>query len=190
MSMLTSIKRRVDVWRQAARWARWRWHGQRCAEQLGRGGLLALGASLVLIVHFVFVLWPEKGELQQKTMQMYAELHSCGPSDVEPANDMNALRVQMRLDPDQRKLEVMGELLRSGLLLVDIQYQGEDTIHGRLRRTSLDISAIGSYKDLSLGLRKLAEHPLLRLESLAVDRQKPENMLVNVKLRLSMLGVM
>ena len=75
------------------------------------------------------------------------------------------------------------------MLLVDIQYQGEDTIQGRLRRTSVDITAVGSYQDLSAGLRKLTDEPLLRLESLSLDRQRPENMLVNVKMRLSMLGV-
>lgn len=190
MMDLASIKRRFAAMRQAKALSRLRWEMQRGAEQLGRGGLLAAGAAVVLTVHCLFVLWPEKGELQLKALEIQAELHACSPSIAPPGgNDMDALRVQMRLDPDQRKLDVMGELLRSGLLLVDIQYQGEDTIQGRLRRTWLDITAVGSYQDLSSGLRNLTDHPLLRLESLAVDRQKPEHILVNVKMRLSMLGI-
>jgi len=189
MNAFQSLKLRVAAMRQGNGLAWLRWHGQRCAERLGRGGMLALAAALVLLAHFIVVLWPEKNELQNRAMEMYGELHACSPSIEPPGNDMTALRVQMRMDPDQRQLEIMGELLRAGLLLVDIQYQGEDTIQGRLRRTSLDITAIGSYQDVSTGLRKLAEHPLLRLESLALDRQRPENMLVNIKMRLSMLGV-
>lgn len=186
MKRLTSIKPRLAAWLGSRSLARARWHAQRGVQQLGRAGLLSLGASCVLAAHAVVTL-PEKGDLQRKALEFNSEMHKCTPS-LEPDGVMGALRAQLRRDADARKLDVMGELARSGLLLVDIQYQDEDIIEGRLRRTSLDISAIGSYQDLSSGLRHLADHPLLRLESLSLDRQRPENMLLNVKLRLSMLG--
>lgn len=189
MKSFAEIRRRLAALRQSNGGSPLRWHAQCWAERFGRGGLLALAALLVLIVHCVVVLWPEKGTLQMRALELNAELHACQPHVAPPGNDMDELRVQLRLDPDQRKLAVMEQLVRSGLLLVDIQYQGEDTIQGRLRRTSVDVTAVGSYQDLSAGLRKLTEEPLLRLESLSLDRQKPENMLVNVKMRLSMLGV-
>lgn len=189
MKSFTEIRRRLAALRQREAGSPLRWHWQCWAERLGRGGLLALVALWVLIVHFVVVLWPEKGELQLRALELHAEIHACTPHVAPSGNDMDELRVQLRLDPDERKLAVMEQLVRSGLLLVDIQYQGEETIQGRLRRTSVDITAVGSYQDLSAGLRKLTDEPLLRLESLSLDRQRPENMLVNVKMRLSMLGV-
>ncbi|CAB3902632.1 MULTISPECIES: hypothetical protein [Achromobacter] len=189
MKSLIELRQRLVALRQGRAGSPLRWHWQCWAERLGRGGLLALVALIVLVLHCAFVLWPEKGELRMRSIELNAELHSCSPYMAPPGNDMDELRVQLRLDPDQRKLAVMEQLQKSGLLLIEIQYQGEDTIQGRLRRTSVDITAVGSYQDLSAGLRRLIDEPLLRLESLALDRQRPENMLVNVKMRLSMLGV-
>lgn len=186
MKRFESIKPRLAAVLGNSTLARARWQAQRVAQQLGRAGLLSLGTSVVLAAHFIVSL-PEKGDLRRKALEINSEMHKCTPT-LEPSGVMGALRTQLRLATDPRKLDVMGELTRSGLLLVDIQYQGEDIIEGRLRRTSLDITAIGSYQDLSSGLRSLAEHPLLRLESLSLDRHRPENMLLNVKLRLSMLG--
>ena len=48
-------------------------------------------------------------------------------------------------------------------------------MRGSLRRTSMDVSAVGSYKDLTAALELLAAQPLLRMETLALDRQRPEN---------------
>lgn len=181
--------RRLRAEDQAPWRARLRWHVQHYVELLGRGGVLALAASLIVLAHCVLALWPEKDELLRRHVELIAELHACSPSLGSPGADMDTLRAQMRLDPDQRKLAVMEQLQLSGLLLVDIQYLGEEAVQGRLRRTSVDISAVGSYQDLTAALRELTEEPLLRLEALALDRQQPENMLVNIKMRLSMLGV-
>ena len=52
----------------------------------------------------------------------------------------------------------------------------------------MDVSAVGSYKDLTAALELLAAQPLLRMETLALDRQRPENRLIEVKMKLSMLG--
>ena len=186
MKRLESIKPRLTALLGNSSLARARWQAQRVMEQLGRAGLLSLGASVVLVAHYIVTL-PEKGDLRRKALEFKSEMHTCSPT-LEPTGVMGELRAKLRLDTDPRKLDVMGELTRSGLLLVDIQYQGEDIIDGRLRQTSLDISAIGSYQDLSSSLRNLADHPLLRLESLSLERHRPENMLLNVKLRLSMLG--
>ena len=75
----------------------------------------------------------------------------------------------------------MEQLGGAGLLLIDIRYRGEDAVRGSLRRTSMDVSAVGSYKDLTAALELLAAQPLLRMETLALDRQRPENRLIEVK---------
>ena len=167
-----------------------RWHGQRGVERLGRGGLLALAAALVLSVHLAMVQWPEKGKLQIQALELLARLLACHPGDMALGSPgLDRMRAQMRVDSDQRKQAIMDQLVHAGLLLVDIQYQSEDISQGQLRRTWVDITAVGTYRDLSTGLRQLAGQPLLRLESLTLDRKKPEDMLVNVNMRLSMLGV-
>ncbi|MGB3433876.1 hypothetical protein [Achromobacter sp.] len=189
MTLIQYIRCGVAALRQRPSRTWMRWHGQRCIERLGRGGLLALAATLVLSVHLAVVQWPEKEELQVQAVELIARLLACHPGDASPGSpDLDQMRTQMRVDPDQRKQAVMDQLVQAGLLLVDIRYQGDDIIQDRLRRTSVDITAVGSYQDLSAGLRLLAAQPLLRLESLELDRQKPEDMLVNVKMRLSMLG--
>jgi len=189
MTLIQYIRRGAAVLRQRPSRTWIQWHGQRYVERLGRGGLLALAAALVLSIHLALVQWPEKDELQIQAVELIAKLLACHPGDASPGNpDLSQMRAQMRVDPDQRKQVIMDQLVQAGLLLVDIHYQGEDIIEGRLRRTSVEISAMGSYRNLSAGLRLLTAHPLLRLESLTLDREKPEDMLVNVKMRLSMLG--
>ena len=99
---------------------------------------------------------------------------------------MEQVRAQLRMALDQRKFAVMEQLGGAGLLLIDIRYRGEDAVRGNLRRTSMDVSAVGSYKDLTAAL-ELGRAAAVRMETLALDRQRPENRLIEVKMKLSML---
>ena len=64
---------------------------------------------------------------------------------------MEQVRAQLRMALDQRKFAVMEQLGGAGLLLIDIRYRGEDAVRGSLRRTSMDVSAVGSYTDRGAG---------------------------------------
>lgn len=174
--------------RQASVMPRLKWHLQRGKQALGRGGLLALGTAVALAAHGVLLQWPEQDELRRQRVTLMAELEACHMPAPMPLAAMDQLRAQLRLALDQRKLAVMEQLGGAGLLLVDIRYRGEDEARGSLRRTSVDVSAVGSYRDLSAALELLAAQPLLRLETLALDRPRMENRLINVKMKLSMLG--
>ena len=121
------------------------------ARGAGPGGLLALATAIVLAVHGAFVLWPEQGELRRQRIALIAQLQACHTPASAPAAAMEQVRAQLRMALDQRKFAVMEQLGGAGLLLIDIRYRGEDAVRGSLRRTSMDVSAVGSYKDPDRG---------------------------------------
>ena len=100
---------------------------------------------------------------------------------------MEQVRAQLRMALDQRKFAVMEQLGGAGLLLIDIRYRGEDAVRGSLRRTSMDVSAVGSYKDLTAALELLAAQPLLHGDAGAGPPASGAR-LIEVKMKLSMLG--
>ena len=188
MNLPAALAKRREALGNVPLLARCRWPWQRWRAALGRGGLLALATAIVLAVHGAFVLWPEQGELRRQRIALIAQLQACHTPASAPAAAMEQVRAQLRMALDQRKFAVMEQLGGAGLLLIDIRYRGEDAVRGSLRRTSMDVSAVGSYKDLTAALELLAAQPLLRMETLALDRQRPENRLIEVKMKLSMLG--
>ena len=146
MNLPAALAKRREALGNVLLLARCRWHWQRWRAALGRGGLLALATAIVLAVHGAFVLWPEQGELRRQRIALIAQLQACHTPASAPAAAMEQVRAQLRMALDQRKFAVMEQLGGAGLLLIDIRYRGEDAVRGSLRRTSMDVSAVGSYR--------------------------------------------
>ena len=101
---------------------------------------------------------------------------------------MEQVRAQLRMALDQRKFAVMEQpgRRRAAADRHSLSRRGRGA---RQPAAHLDGCVGGGLvQDLTAALELLAAQPLLRMETLALDRQRPENRLIEVKMKLSMLG--
>ena len=179
--------RQVRVQPESGQWRHWgsrlRWQRQVLACHLGRGGRLALAACGLLLGYGALAQWPQQQDLQQRRQRLSAPPRAGGGADRRAQQ----LRAQLSEDMNPRK-QVLAQLSQAGLIVFDAAYRDEPEAGGKLRRVSVELSAAGRYPELMAALVALKAQPLLRLETLTLERAQTTNVMLSIRMRLSMLG--
>ncbi|WP_156183957.1 GspMb/PilO family protein [Chromobacterium sp. LK1] len=182
--------RQVRVQPESGQWRHWgsrlRWQRQVLACHLGRGGQLALAACGLLLGYGALAQWPQQQDLQQRRQRLSAPPRALPAA--EPTARAQQLRAQLSEDMNPRKQALLAQLSQAGLIVFDAAYRDEPEAGGKLRRVSVELSAAGRYPELMAALVALKAQPLLRLETLTLERAQTTNVMLSIRMRLSMLG--
>ena len=181
--------RQVRVQPESGQWRHWgrrlRWQRQVLACHLGRGGQLALAACGLLLGY---------GALAQCRSSRTCSSGASGSARRRAFAGGGAdrlaqqLRAQLSEDMNPRKQALLAQLSQAGLIVFDAAYRDEPEAGGKLRRVSVELSAAGRYPELMAALVALKAQPLLRLETLTLERAQTTNVMLSIRMRLSMLG--
>ncbi|MFC5475721.1 hypothetical protein [Paraherbaspirillum soli] len=167
---------------------RLRWHAQGVLERIGRNGVLAAAAALGLVAYQGLALLPEGQALQQEQQTVTADLAKLSRAPAPTAEATQTAAALLGANISARKLIVFELLRQYGLDVSDSTYREDEEVKGRMARWTLNVVASGRYSDLSRALTALQAQPLLRLDAVSLERQKIEDTLLSMKLRLSLLG--
>jgi len=168
--------------------ARVRWSVYTATRQLGSLGMLACGIGGALLALQVMMLRPQKAELadmQAAYVKILAKLPKAGKS---VRNRGMSLREVQKLELEERAYFVLDTLSQQGMERKSTTYRHESVAKSQLRRLHINIVMTGTYAQLRQAVRIIANQPMARVESLAIDRKDIDRSEVNVNLHVSLLG--
>lgn len=183
--MNMNIRTRIDFGqlRERARWCAYA-----AGRRLGVPGLAAVAVLAAVPVACACYFNPETERLDAERAAARKALAAI----QKPGAAQNAHRMTLR---DVQKLRVreqaysVFELLeQNGIARKHATYRHEIEATGKLRRLTIDIAASGPYAGLREALRAIADQPMARVESVALERDRIDTAQLEINLRVSLLG--
>jgi hypothetical protein len=168
---------------------RLRWASHRMQDRLGGLGIAALAVLAVVCVYYFAIQMPRAASLVQDKADLTRQLAALG-SQPARAGQSHADRLKAMLDGDTstQKLAVFETLHEYGIDARESTYRKDDEVKGKLERWSMNIAMTGRYSDLIHALHAFADQPLLRIDALTLDRPRIDDDMLNITLRISLLG--
>lgn len=168
---------------------RLRWHVMQWQQKLGFWGLLALGVMAAALVIEITVIHPagaadnlRRAELEAGIEEQPQNVHVTEPAAVEkmPGADDFAPRLE----------KLLGTLTRRGFVIEQTTLAYSAPGDTGLQRLDADIPLTGPYVLLREALTDVAQEPAVRIESVTLERKEITSGLLNISLKVSVLGVM
>ena len=165
-----------------------RWQITQWQQRLGFSGLLALGVMVAALLIEVGVIHSANTSDRQRRQALEAgiaeqpqNVQVTEPAVVEklPGADEFATRLEHLLDL----------LTRRGFIIQQTTLAYSAASDAGLQRLDIEIPLTGPYSLLRESLTELAREPALRIESLTLERQAITSGVLNITLKLSLLGV-
>lgn len=168
--------------------ARAGWCAYAVRRRLGVFGLCAAAVLAALPVVHALHLQPEAERLagvRAESRKALAALPK--PDDVKGAAGMTLHDVQ-KLQVSEQAYSLFEILKKNGVDRKNATYRRDVEAKGKLRRLTIGIVATGPYAGLREALRVIADQPMVRIESVSVERDRIDRPTVDVNLRISLLG--
>lgn len=168
--------------------ARLRWGRYVATRKLGVPGLLAAGAVVGLLGLHALYIQPDVARLDATRGALAQDLAALPkPGPKAGAGGMTLQDVQ-QLRSREQAYSLFEILSQNGLERKHATYRREAEVKGKLRRLTISIALSGSYAGLREAMRKIANQPMVRIENVTIEREKIDSPVVNVDLRVSLLG--
>ncbi|MGU3781973.1 hypothetical protein [Burkholderia metallica] len=168
--------------------ARMRWSAYAASRKLGVPGLVAGGLVVALVGAHALHLQPDSERLETDHAELAAQLAAL-PKPAGKAGDggMTLAQVQ-QLRSSEQAYSIFEILSRHGLDRKHATYRREAEVKGKLRRLTIGIALSGSYVGLREAMREIVNQPMVRIESVSIERERIDSTVVTADLRVSLLG--
>ncbi|MCP3024481.1 hypothetical protein [Cupriavidus basilensis] len=168
--------------------ARLRWGAGVAARRLGMPGMLAAALGVGMLGMHAGYLQPEKAHLEAERSARAKELAAL-PKRLSQARGTGlTLQAVQQLRNSEQAYSIFQILAQHGLEREQATYRREIEAKGKLRRLTIGITASGSYTGLREAMREIADQPMVRIESVSIERDKIENPIISIDMRVSLLG--
>ncbi|WP_321790388.1 hypothetical protein [Burkholderia pyrrocinia] len=168
--------------------ARLRWSAYAATRKLRVPGLLAAGAVVGLLGLHAFYLQPDGARLDSTRDALAKELAALPKPGPKAGDGSMTLKDVQQLHSSEQAYSLFEILTQNGLERKHATYRREVEVKGKLRRLTISMAMSGSYVGLRNALRTIADQPMVRIESVVIEREKIDSPVVNVDLRVSLLG--
>ncbi|AIO28881.1 hypothetical protein [Burkholderia cepacia] len=168
--------------------AQLRWGRYVATRKLGVPGLLAAGAVVALLGLHALYIQPGGARLDATRGALAKDLAALPKPGPKAGDGGMTLHDVQQLRSREQAYSLFEILSQNGLERKHATYRREAEVKGKLRRLTISIALSGSYAGLREAMRKIADQPMVRIESVTIEREKIDSPVVNVDLRVSLLG--
>jgi len=162
-----------------------RWHVARLYELIGPLPLLIGTFWLVLVIYWCSILRPEIAEMHNQHQETQRLLAIAMPP-IEPEVESENQKLSATEYQQVKALFVI--MKKHRLLAKEGRYQLlTDNLESAVELLALEIPLIGEYPDLYSALQELNATMPLRVDALKISRTKPENVQLNMLLRVTLM---
>ncbi|VBB14474.1 hypothetical protein [Burkholderia stabilis] len=168
--------------------ARLRWGAYAATRKLRAPGLLAAGAIAGLLGVHALYLQPDSARLDATRDALTKEFAALPKPGAKAGEGGMTLKDVQQLRSREQAYSLFEILLQNGMERKHATYRREAEVKGKLRRLTINMAMSGSYAGLREAMRKIADQPMVRIESVSIERDKIDSPDVNVDLRVSLLG--
>lgn len=169
-------------------WPRLRWHLMQAQQRLGFWGLLALGVMAATLVIEVTLIHPAgvADSLRRQALEAGIAAH---PEQVQVTEPAVVERLPSAEDFAPRLEKLLGLVTQRGFIIEQTTLAYSAPGDTGLQRLDLEIPLSGPYLLLRSTLVDIAKEPGVRIESVTLERKAISNGLLDISLKLSVLGV-
>lgn len=167
---------------------RMRWHLMQWQRRLGSGGLLALAVITAALVIDQAVVHPAIAvdHLRRQAVELgIAEQ----PQDVQVTEPAVVEKMPSADDFAPRLEQLLAALTRRGFIIEQTTLAYSSPGDTGLQRLDVEIPLAGPYSLLREALLDVAREPAVRIENLTLERKDIASGLLNINLKVSLLGV-
>ncbi|WDD92718.1 hypothetical protein Bsp3421_002744 [Burkholderia sp. FERM BP-3421] len=168
--------------------ARLHWAVFAAGRRLGPLGMLAGAVLAVSPLLYTAHLGPETERLEAARAEHRRTLAALPRPDVARGAGGMTLRDVQQLRSSEQAYSVFEILMKHGVERKHATYRREAEVKGQLRRLTIGIAASGTYLAAREALRAIADQPMARIESVTFEREKIDSPLLDITLRISLLG--
>lgn len=165
-----------------------RWSAYAATRKLGAAGLLAAGAVAGLLGLHALYLQPDSARLDTARAVLTKEFAALPKPGEKAGGGGMTLQDVQQLRSREQAYTLFEILAQNGMERKQATYRREAEVKGKLRRVTISMAMSGSYAGLREAMRKIADQPMVRIESVAIERDKIDSPDVNVDMRVSLLG--
>ena len=165
-----------------------RWHLMQWQQNLGFWGLLAVVVMAAVLVIEVTVIHPAEVADNLRRQELEAGIAE-RPQDVQVTEPATVEKIPSADDFALRLEQLLGSLTQRGFVIeqTTLAYSAPDDTG--LQRLDVEIPLAGPYSLLREVLADVAREPAVRIENLTVERKNIISGLLNINLKVSLLGV-
>ncbi|MCM2364009.1 hypothetical protein [Pseudomonas sp. SR18] len=167
---------------------RLRWQLMQCQRRLGFWGLLALGVMFTTLVIEVAVIYPAGATDRMRRQEIQAGIDE-QPQEVQVTEPVVVERLPSADDFAPRLEKLLGVLTQRGFIIKQTTLAYSAPGDSGLQRLDVDIPLTGPYTLLRDALTDVAKEPAVRIEHLTLERKDITSGMLNITLKVSVLGV-
>ena len=167
---------------------RLRWHLMQWQQNLGFWGLLALGVMAAALLIEISVIHPAGAADTLRREELEAGIGE-QPQNVQVTEPAVVEKMPSAEDFAPRLERLLGTLSQRGFVIDQTTLAYSAPGDTGLQRLDVEIPLVGPYHLLREVLVDIAQQPAVRIESLTLERKEITSGLLNINLKLSVLGV-
>ena len=167
---------------------RLRWQLMHWQQSLGFWGVLALGVMAATLLIEVAVIHPAGIADQQRRQELQAGIAE-QPQDVQVTEPAVGEKMPTADDFAPRLETLLGTLTQRGFIIEQTTLAYTAPSDTGLQRLDVEIPLSGPYVLLREALTDVAQQPAVRIESVTLERKEILSGLLNISLKVSVLGV-
>ncbi len=168
---------------------RLRWQLMQSQRRLGFWGLLALGMMAAALLIDAAVIHPAVRADQQRRQELEAGIAE-QPQAVQVTEPAVVEKMPSADDFAPRLEKLLSLLTQRGFLIAQTNVAYSAPGDTGLQRLEVEIPLSGPYSLLRDVLDEVTHEPAVRIESLTLERKAISSGMLNINLKLSVLGVM
>ena len=167
---------------------RLRWYLMQWRQSLGFWGLLALAVMAAALLIEVTVIHPAGVADQLRRQELEAGIAE-QPQEVQVTEPLAVEKMPSAADFAPRLETLLGTLSRRGFVIEQTTLAYAAPGEAGVQRLDVEIPLTGPYVLLREALTEVASQPAVRIESVTVERKEITSGLLNISLKVSLLGV-
>lgn len=167
---------------------RLRWQMTQWQHSLGFWGLLALGVMAAALLIEITVIHPADVADNRRRQELEAGI-SEQPQQVQVTEPAVVEKMPGADDFAPRLEKLLGTLTRRGFIIEQTTLAYSVPGDTGLQRLDVEIPLTGPYSLLREALTDVAQEPAVRIESVTLERKEIISGMLNINLKVSVLGV-
>ncbi|TFY90002.1 hypothetical protein DYL59_09650 [Pseudomonas kairouanensis] len=168
---------------------RLRWHLMQVQQSLGFWGLLALAVMAAALVIEFTVIHPAGVADHQRRHELQAGIAE-QPQQVQVTEPAVVEKMPSADDFTPRLERLLATITRHGFIIEQTTLAYSTPADTGLQRLDVEIPLMGPYILLRQALAEMAQEPAVRIESVTLERKEIISGLLNISIKVSVLGVM
>ncbi|ARL38876.1 hypothetical protein [Burkholderia pseudomallei] len=165
-----------------------RWCAYAAGRRLGSVGLAATAVVAAVPIAYSVHFQPETARLAEARVEARKTLAALPTPGTGQGATGLTLRDVQKLRISEQAYSVFEILEHNGIERKHATYRRDVEAKGKLRRLTIGIAASGSYAGLRAALRAIAIQPMVRIESVSLERERIDSAQLDINLRISLLG--